>query len=36
LWLVYGVALERPALIIANGITLALAPAILILKLRFG
>jgi MtN3 and saliva related transmembrane protein len=36
LWLVYGLALGRPALIFANGITFALAVAILFLKLRFG
>lgn len=36
LWLVYGVALERPALIAANAVTFGLAAAILFLKLRFG
>ena len=36
LWLVYGVLLYSWPLMIANGITLALAAAILVMKLRFG
>jgi MtN3 and saliva related transmembrane protein len=36
LWFSYGVLLERPALILANGITLFLSALIVILKLRFG
>ena len=36
LWLLYGVLLQSWPLIIANCITLALAGAILVMKLRFG
>ena len=36
LWLVYGVLLQSWPLMIANSITLALAAAILVMKLRFG
>ena len=36
LWLLYGVLLQSWPLIIANSITLALAAAILVMKLRFG
>jgi MtN3 and saliva related transmembrane protein len=36
LWLVYGMVIESPALVLANGITFPLTSAILILKLRFG
>ena len=36
LWLVYGLLLGRPAIILANSIPLALAGAVLALKLRFG
>ncbi|MDB5363919.1 MAG: hypothetical protein JWO51_5216 [Rhodospirillales bacterium] len=36
LWLVYGLLLERPAIIIPNFITLVLAGLVLILKLRDG
>ena len=36
LWLLYGVLLQSWPLIIANSITLALAAAILGMKLRFG
>ena len=36
LWLVYGIALERPAIILVNSLTLSLSAAILALKLRFG
>ncbi len=35
LWLVYGISLHSIHIILANGITLALSLAILILKLRF-
>jgi MtN3 and saliva related transmembrane protein len=36
LWLIYGVILQDLPLILANLITLCLATAILIFKLRFG
>ena len=36
LWLLYGVLLQSWPLMIANGITLVLAAAILGMKLRFG
>jgi MtN3 and saliva related transmembrane protein len=36
LWLVYGVILQDLPLILANFITLCLASAILIFKMRFG
>ena len=36
LWLLYGVLLQSWPLMIANSITLALAAAILVMKLRFG
>lgn len=36
LWFVYGLALERPAIILANGVTLVLAAIILAMKLRHG
>ena len=36
LWLVYGVLLQSWPMVIANGITLLLAAAILGMKLRFG
>ena len=36
LWLLYGVLLQSWPLMIANSITLALAAAILGMKLRFG
>lgn len=35
-WFVYGVLLESPSLIVANGITFLLAVAILVMKLRHG
>lgn len=35
MWLVYGVVLSSWPLIVANGITLALALCILVMKLRF-
>lgn len=36
LWLLYGVLLQSWPLVIANSITLMLAAAILVMKLRFG
>jgi MtN3 and saliva related transmembrane protein len=36
LWLVYGLLLTEWPIIIANGITLVLAGAVLLMKLRFG
>lgn len=36
LWLVYGILVDSPSLIIANTITLALASMILLMKLRHG
>ena len=36
LWLLYGVLLQSWPLVIANSVTLALAAAILGMKLRFG
>ncbi len=36
LWLLYGFMLQSWPLMIANSITLALAAAILVMKLRFG
>ena len=36
LWLVYGVLLQSWPMVIANGITLLLAAAILGMKMRFG
>ncbi len=35
LWLAYGIALEAWPIVVANAITLALALAILVMKLRF-
>jgi MtN3 and saliva related transmembrane protein len=35
-WLAYGIMVESPSLILANGITLALAGAILYMKIRNG
>ena len=35
LWLAYGILLQAWPLIVANGITLSLALAILLMKLRF-
>ncbi len=34
LWLIYGLLLERPAIVIPNFITLVLAGLVLLLKLR--
>lgn len=36
MWLLYGVLLGSWPIIIANGITLLLAGAVLLMKLRFG
>jgi MtN3 and saliva related transmembrane protein len=36
LWLIYGIALASPPIIIANGITLVLALIILSLKIRYS
>ena len=36
LWLAYGILLGAWPIVIANGITLLLAGAVLVLKLRFG
>jgi MtN3 and saliva related transmembrane protein len=36
LWLVYGLLVEAWPVVVANAITLALAAAILTMKLRFG
>lgn len=35
LWLVYGLLIESPGLIIANAVTLFLTAAVLVAKLRF-
>jgi MtN3 and saliva related transmembrane protein len=36
LWLVYGILKQEPPIILWNAVTLALAGAILAMKLRFG
>jgi MtN3 and saliva related transmembrane protein len=36
LWLVYGILIESWPIIIANGITILLAGAMLAMKIRFG
>lgn len=36
LWLVYGLMIGSPSLIIANGVTLLLSMPILIMKMRHG
>jgi MtN3 and saliva related transmembrane protein len=36
LWLAYGILRQEPAIIVWNAVTLALAAAILAMKLRFG
>jgi MtN3 and saliva related transmembrane protein len=36
LWLVYGITIQSPSIIIANGLTFCLAASILVLKLRHG
>jgi MtN3 and saliva related transmembrane protein len=35
-WLIYGIMVESPSLILANGITLVLAGSILYMKIRNG
>jgi MtN3 and saliva related transmembrane protein len=35
-WLVYGIMLESPSLILANGLTLGMAIIILIMKIKHG
>ena len=35
-WFLYGVALESPSLILANGITCLLAALILVMKIKHG
>ena len=36
LWLIYGIMMASWPIIIANGITLCLAGAVLVMKIRFG
>jgi MtN3 and saliva related transmembrane protein len=36
LWLVYGFVKQEPPMIVWNGVTLILAAAILVMKIRFG
>jgi len=36
LWLIYGIALRDVAIIAANGVTLVLALAIVVLKIRYA
>jgi MtN3 and saliva related transmembrane protein len=36
LWLVYGLRVDAMPIVVANGVTLVLAGAILVAKLRFG
>lgn len=36
LWIVYGVMIASPPIIITNAITLLLAGAVLVMKIRFG
>ncbi|MFZ2302115.1 MAG: SemiSWEET transporter [Gallionella sp.] len=36
LWLIYGILLESWPIIIANSITLLLAGAVLVMKIKFG
>ena len=36
LWLAYGLAIQSPAVIVANAVTTALSAVILALKLRYG
>lgn len=35
-WLAYGIVLEEMPMMIANGLTLVLACAVLVMKLRYG
>jgi MtN3 and saliva related transmembrane protein len=36
LWIVYGVLVRAAPVVVANGVTLVLALAILVMKIRFG
>ena len=36
LWLVYGLLVESLAVVLANGVTLLLAAAVLVMKIRYG
>jgi len=36
MWLVYGLMIESPSLIIANGLTLAMSCMILFMKIKYG
>lgn len=36
MWLVYGLMIDSPSLIIANGLTLVMSSVILLMKLRHG
>lgn len=36
LWLIYGIMNDAPPIILANAVTLVLAVAVLVMKLRFG
>jgi MtN3 and saliva related transmembrane protein len=36
LWLIYGLLIEDPPVIVANAVTLLLASAIIALKIRYG
>jgi len=36
LWLVYGIMIGRAPVYVANGVTLALASTVLVMKLRLG
>lgn len=36
LWCIYGIMIDSPSLVLANGITFVLAVAILVMKLKHG
>jgi len=36
MWLVYGLMIQSPSLIIANGLTLAMSCMILFMKIKYG
>jgi hypothetical protein len=36
LWFAYGLAIRRPAVILANGVTPAISAVLLVIKLRYG
>jgi MtN3 and saliva related transmembrane protein len=36
MWLVYGLLIDSPSIIIANAVTFVLVLAVLVMKLRFG